>query len=131
MRVRVDCLWPQWAPTRRKANRHLVASCQAAGSARSSAEWLDDRAWRFSASETTARATATAACRPGAVTVTTLMILSARCALMMLADLRHAAWSAAAANAAGSGWGAAVRDCHSDVVAAEWFVHVWHRTSGL
>jgi hypothetical protein len=31
------------------------------------------------------------------------MILSARCALMMLADLRHAARSAAAANAAGPG----------------------------
>jgi hypothetical protein len=39
----------------------------------------------------------------GAVTVTTLMILSARCVLTMLADLPHAAWSAAAANAAGSG----------------------------
>ena len=51
----------------------------------------------------TALATATAAYRWGAVIVTTLMILSARCALMMLADLPHAAWSAAAANAAGSG----------------------------
>jgi hypothetical protein len=72
-----------------------MASGQAAGLgaiwARSSAEWLDDRAWRFSASDTTARATATAAYRFGAVTVTALMILSARCALMMLADLRHAA----------------------------------------
>src|SRR5438045_6940806 len=81
-----------------RTNRRLVASCQAAGSARcwarSSAEWLDDRAWRFSASETTARATATAAYRPGAVTVTTLMILPARYALIMLADLRHAARSA-------------------------------------
>src|SRR5690349_17578291 len=38
----------------------------------------------------------TAAYRPGAVTVTTLMILPARTALMMLADLRHAARSAPA-----------------------------------
>ena len=37
------------------------------------------------------------------MTVTTLMILPARCALMMLADLRHAARPAAAANVAGSG----------------------------
>jgi len=34
------------------------------------------------------------------VTVTTLMILPARCALTMLADLRHAAWPAAAAKVA-------------------------------
>jgi hypothetical protein len=47
--------------------------------------------WRLSASETTALATATAAYRSGAVTVTTLMTLSARCALMMLADLLQAA----------------------------------------
>jgi hypothetical protein len=37
------------------------------------------------------------------MTATTLMILSARCALMMLADLPQAARSAAAANAARSG----------------------------
>jgi hypothetical protein len=37
------------------------------------------------------------------VTVTTLMILSARYALMMLADLLHAARSAATVNAAASG----------------------------
>ncbi|HJY61338.1 MAG TPA: hypothetical protein VJ418_33565 [Streptosporangiaceae bacterium] len=43
------------------------------------------------ASDTTALATATAAYRWDAVTVTTLMILSARCALLMLADLPHAA----------------------------------------
>jgi hypothetical protein len=43
-----------------------------------------------------ARARATAAYRPGASTVTTLMV-SAVCALTMLADLRHAAWLAAAA----------------------------------
>ena len=47
----------------------------------------------MSAAETTALATATAAYRSGAVTVTTLMILPARCALMMVADLPHAAWS--------------------------------------
>ena len=70
--------------------------------ARSSADWLDDTAWRLSASDTTARATAAAAYRSGALTVTTLMILSARCALM-LADLLHAAWQAVTANAAGSG----------------------------
>ena len=57
----------------------------------------------MSASVTTALATAMAAYRWGAVTVTTLMILPARCALMMLTDLPHAAWSAAAANAAGPG----------------------------
>jgi hypothetical protein len=60
-------------------------------------------AWRWSASATTARATATAAYRPGALTVTTLMILSARWALIMLAGLLHAARLAAAANAAGPG----------------------------
>jgi hypothetical protein len=37
------------------------------------------------------------------VTVTTLMIVSAVCTLMMLADRRDAAWSAATANTAGSG----------------------------
>ena len=57
----------------------------------------------MSASETTALATATAPYRFGAVTVTTLMILSTRCALMMLADLLQVAWPAAAVNAAGSG----------------------------
>lgn len=56
----------------------------------------------MSASDTTALATATAAYRSGAVTVTTLMIWSARCALEMLADLLHAARSAATVNAAGS-----------------------------
>jgi hypothetical protein len=56
------------------------------------------RPWRLSASE----ATATAAYRSGAVTVTALMPLSARCALMMLAGLLQAAWSAAAANTPGS-----------------------------
>ena len=71
--------------------------------ARSSADWLDDTAWRLSASGTTARAATAAAYRSGALTVTTLMILSARCALMMLADLLHTAWSAATMNAAGSG----------------------------
>jgi hypothetical protein len=44
-----------------------------------------------------------AAYRSGAVTVTTLMILSATYALMMFADLLHAARSAATVNAAGSG----------------------------
>ena len=40
---------------------------------------------------------------PAGRTVTTLMISSAVCALMMLADLRHAARSAAAAKLTGSG----------------------------
>ena len=57
----------------------------------------------MSASDTTARATAWAAYRPGAVTVTTLMIVPAVCTLMMLADRRDAAWSAATANVTGSG----------------------------
>ncbi len=51
----------------------------------------------------TARATATAGYQPGAWTVTTLIIWSAVCALTMLADLRHAARSAAAAKLTGSG----------------------------
>jgi hypothetical protein len=59
-----------------------VVSDQAAGLARywarPSAGWLDDRVWRLSASKTTVRATATAPYRLGAMTVTTLMILSAR-----------------------------------------------------
>jgi hypothetical protein len=38
-----------------------------------------------------ARATATAAYRPGASTVTTLMMVPAVCEVTMLADLRHAA----------------------------------------
>jgi hypothetical protein len=57
----------------------------------------------LSASDTTVRATARAAKWLGAVTVTTLMIVSAVCTLMMLADRRDAAWSAATANTAGSG----------------------------
>jgi hypothetical protein len=51
----------------------------------------------LSASDITAPATY----RFGAVTVITLMILSARCALTMLADLLHAACATAAVNAAG------------------------------
>lgn len=66
-----------------------------------------------------------------AVTVTTLMTLSARCALMMLADLLQAASQAAAADAAGIGEGAAVAPGgHGDGAAAEWFVHARHGTSG-
>ncbi len=57
----------------------------------------------MSAPETMARATATAAYRPGASTVTTLMMVPAVCALTMLADLRQAAWLAAAAKVTGSG----------------------------
>jgi hypothetical protein len=44
-----------------------------------------------------ARTAATAACRLGASAVTTLMMVPAVSALAMLADLRHAAWLAAAA----------------------------------
>jgi hypothetical protein len=51
----------------------------------------------LSAPETMARTAATAACRLGASAVTTLMMVPAVCALAMLADLRHAAWLAAAA----------------------------------
>ena len=51
----------------------------------------------------TARAIATAVYRAGAWTVTTLMMWSAVYALTMLADLRHAARSAAAAKLTGSG----------------------------
>jgi hypothetical protein len=42
-----------------------------------------------------ARATAAAAYRLGASTVTTPMMVPTVCALTMLAHLRHAAWSAA------------------------------------
>ena len=65
-------------------------------SARASPTWWPaDGARCLSASDTTARATVTAAYRSGACTVTMLMILSSMCALTMLADLRHAALSAA------------------------------------
>jgi hypothetical protein len=57
----------------------------------------------LSASDTTASATATAADRSAAWTVTTLMICSAVCTLMTLAALLDAACSAATANSAGSG----------------------------
>ena len=57
----------------------------------------------MSASEAMARARATAAYRPGASTVTTLMMVSAVCGVTMLADLRHAAWLAAAARLPGAG----------------------------
>ena len=76
----------------------------------------------MSAPETTARATATAAYRPGASTVTTLMMVPAVCALTMLADLRQAAWLAAAAKVTGPETGALARDgaredavCHHGV----------------
>jgi hypothetical protein len=75
---------------------HRYAGIHSGRKARSAADRLDDTPWRSSAADTTALATATAAYRSGAVTVTMLMILSARCALMMLADLHHAASSAAA-----------------------------------
>jgi len=65
--------------------------------------WLGAGACCRSAPETMARATATAAYRPGASTVTTLMMVSAVCGVTMLADLRHAAWLAAAAKVTGSG----------------------------
>jgi hypothetical protein len=39
---------------------------------------------------------------------------------------------AAAASPGRAGKGTAIApDGHGDVVAAEWFVHVWHRTSGV
>ena len=89
-------------------------------------------AWRLSASDTTAPASATAAYRSGAVTVTTLMILSARCALMMLADLLHADWPGCRRERGRVGKVASTApDGYGDVVAAEWFVHVWHGKSGL
>jgi hypothetical protein len=65
--------------------------------------WAGEGACGLSASDTTARATAKAAKWLGAVTVTTLMIATAVCTLMMLADRRDAAWSAATANTTGSG----------------------------
>ena len=69
-----------------------------------SGQRVDDATGRFSASETTARATATAAGWSAARTVTMLMIWLAVCALTMLTALADAARSAAAANSAGPGW---------------------------
>jgi len=77
--------------------------CAARRQGASLPNWMGEGAWSLSASDTTARATARAAYRPGAVTVTTLMIVSAMCTLMMLANRRDAAWSAATANVTGSG----------------------------
>ena len=65
---------------------------------------MDDATGCFSASETTARATATAAGWFAARTVTMLMIWLAVCALTMLAALADTARSAATANSAGFGW---------------------------
>ena len=62
---------------------------------------MDDATGRFSASETTARATA--AGRSAARTVTMLMIWLAVCALTMLTALADAACPAATANSAGFG----------------------------
>jgi len=62
---------------------------------------LDAGSWGWSASDMTARATATAAYLLGAWTMTTVMIGSAVYALTMLADRRQAARSAAAAKLTG------------------------------
>jgi hypothetical protein len=62
---------------------------------------LDDMTGRLSASDTTARATATAEDRSGASTVTVLMIFSHVCALITLAFLLDAARPAATVNWAG------------------------------
>ena len=80
---------------------------------------MDDATGRFSASETTARATATAAGWCAARMVTTLMIWLAVCALTMLAALADAACSASAANSAGVRGAATVPVYgNGDVVAA-------------
>jgi hypothetical protein len=63
---------------------------------------VDNPTGCFSASDTTARATA--AGWSAARTVTVLMIWLAVCVLTMLAALADAACSAAAANSAGFGW---------------------------
>ena len=70
-----------------------------------SGQRVDDATGRLNASETTARATATAAGWSAARTVTTLMIWLAVCALTMLAALADAACPAATANSAGFGCG--------------------------
>src|SRR5712672_132859 len=69
-----------------------------------SGQRVDDATGRFSASETTASATTTAAGWFAARTVTMLMIWLAVYALTMLAALADAACPAATANSAGSGW---------------------------
>jgi hypothetical protein len=53
------------------------------------------------------------------------MMLSAACALMMLALRRDAAWSVATAKVAGSGSAVLARDGDGDVATAGWFVHAW------
>jgi hypothetical protein len=65
---------------------------------------MDNATGRFSASETTARATATAAGWSAARTVTMLMIWLAVWALTMLAARVEAARSVATAKSAGFGW---------------------------
>jgi hypothetical protein len=80
----------------------------------------------------TARATATAACLPGAWTVTAVMTWPAVYALATLADRRHAARSAAAAKLTRVRKPAAVaRNGDRDVVTAGWFVHAWHHKPGI
>lgn len=59
---------------------------------------------QLTASDTTVRATATAAGWSAARTVTTLMICLAVCALRILAALIDAVYSAATANSAGLEW---------------------------
>jgi hypothetical protein len=80
-----------------------------------------------------ARATATAARRPGTSTVTTLMMASAVCGRTMLAVLRHAAWLTGCRC---EGYevrelAALTRDRDGDVVADGLVVHPWQDKSRI
>ena len=98
---------------------HPVLRAAASSRLQRSGQRVDDATGRFSASETTARATATAAGWSAARTVTMLMIWLAVCALTMLAALADAACPAATANPAGSAGSPAVPvDGDGNVVAA-------------
>ena len=88
---------------RRGPPGHPVLRTAASSRLQRSGQRVDDATGRFSASETTARATATAAGWSAARTVTMLTIWLAVCALTMLAALADAACSAATANSAGFG----------------------------
>ena len=85
----------------------------------------------MSAPDTTALATAEPAYRSGACTVTTLMVLPARYAPRMLADLLRRLVGCGCGRGRVGKAATVVPDGHGDVVAAEWFIRVWGRMSGL
>ena len=86
----------------------------------------------MSAPATTASATATAAARSGAATLTAQMISPAACALTTLAFLHAAAPAGGGRECGGVGLTAAVAgDPDGDVIQAGRFVHAWHGKRGI